>query len=259
MRFEISKSKIETRNSKVETRNWKPASTPYFPFSPFHFRLSSVDFRISSFEFRISIFQSPVSTFHFSRCVSRFPFPAFHFPFSSLECRIFELPVFSFRLAPYACRLPVSIFDFRISSFEFRFSSFESRSQQGKCIWHDFECCRECPHQLAIEFEADGFTGNLGGAAELTRFHKFHITEVEVLARQDQACVKEVASAIMAFEKAHSKPVIKEACVRCKVKPSPIIAGSLDGGERSNTVRPAVRAAAKSPGRGSGIPAARLP
>ena len=88
--------------------------------------------------------------------------------------------------------------------------------------------------------------GNLGGAAELTRFHKFHIAEVEVLARQDQACVKEVASAIMAFEKAQSEPVIKEACVRCEVKPSPVIAGSLDGGERGNTVRPTVRAAGKA-------------
>ena len=77
------------------------------------------------------------------------------------------------------------------------------------------------------------------------RFHKFHITEVEVLVRQDQTCVKEVTSAIMAFEKAQSEPLIKEARVRCKVKPSPIIAGSLDGGERGNTVRPTVRAAAK--------------
>jgi hypothetical protein len=211
LKFENRNSKIETRNSEIETGGQLLLSTFYFLSSTFHRR-------ISIFEFRFSNFQSAVSTLHSSLCISRFPFTIFD--------------------------SPVSNFEFRISIFEFRFS--RSGNQQRKCIWHDFECCRECPNQLAIEFEADGFAGNLGGAAELTRFHKFHITEVEVLARQDQACVKEVAGAIMAFEKAQGEPVIKEACVGCEVKPAPVIAGSLDGGERGETVRPTVRAAGKA-------------
>ena len=67
-----------------------------------------------------------------------------------------------------------------------------------------------------------------------------------MLARQDQSCVKEIADAIMAFEKAHSKPVIKEAGIRCKVKPSPVIAGSLGHGKGGHPVRPIVRAARKA-------------
>jgi hypothetical protein len=94
---------------------------------------------------------SPVST-------SQLALPSLHFPLTSLH-------------------FPLSIFQSPFSNFQFPLSGFESWNQQGKCIGHDFKCCRERPHQFAIEFEANGIAGNLGGAAELTRLHKFHIAE----------------------------------------------------------------------------------
>src|SRR5271157_1266858 len=211
-KLENRKTKLENRNSKTEKRNWKIEIRNWMPAS-FYFPVFNLPFSI--FEFRFSISQFPVSP-----SVLRFAFPPFYFRFSS--------------------------FGFRFSNFDFRFSPLASRNQQRKCIWHDFECCREHPHQLAVEFEADGFAGSLGGAAELARFHKFHIAELEVPARQDPGCVKEVASTIMAFEEAQSEPVIREARVRSKVKPSPVIAGSLGGGEGGDTFRPTVHAAGET-------------
>ena len=92
----------------------------------------------------------------------------------------------------------------------------------------------------------DGFPCVSCGAGDLARFDKAHVAEPEVLPGEDGCGVKEVARAIVAFEKAKSEPAVEKPRVGREVKPSPVVAGALEGGECGKAFGPIFRPAGEA-------------